>query len=308
MSAGGGIGRDVRIVEVGPRDGLQNERSFVPTPVKVELARRLAAAGVPELELTSLVSPRAVPQLADAEEVLAAARDLEGPTLSALVPNERGLERLTAHPHVETVAVFTAASEEFNRRNINASIEESLERIAPVIRRSLESGRQVRAYVSMAFGCPWEGPVDPGRVGELAGRLVELGAGEVALGDTIGVAVPAEVGPMVRRVCEHLDVGDVALHLHDTRGTGIACAIAGLDAGVTTFDTAVAGLGGCPFADGATGNLATEDLAWVLERSGCFTGIDLDALLDASRWISGQVGLEDPRSHLARAPAWPPNA
>jgi hydroxymethylglutaryl-CoA lyase len=278
----------VEIVEVGPRDGLQNEAAIVPTATKVELVERLAACGLRTVEATSFVSPRAVPQLADATEVMTTITRREGVTYPVLTPNERGYDAALA-AGATSVAVFTAASEEFSRRNVNAGVAESIERFRPIVARAAEDGVHVRGYVSMAFGSPFGEAIEPAAVHEVVDRLADLGIADVSIGDTIGVAVPAQVEPVIGPLLEYDADLRVALHLHDTRGTALACAWAGLALGVTTFDASVAGLGGCPFAPGATGNLATEDLVWMLHRSGIQTGIDLPALIGVARWISTEL-------------------
>ena len=310
MSAGTGsdlvLPDYVRVVEVGPRDGLQNEPNSVPTAIKAQLVDRLAAAGLPVVEVTSFVSPKAVPQLADASDVLAAIdRATSGAATEhpVLVPNMRGYELAREHG-VQSISVFTAASEAFNRRNINASIAESIERFAPVVDAALSDGVHVRGYVSTAFGCPFEGEVARGAAARVVAQLVALGIRDVSIGDTIGVATPADIEPVLEPLLDLVDVEHVALHLHDTRGTALANVWEGLRLGVTTFDASVSGLGGCPFAPGATGNLATEDLVFMLHRAGIETGIDLPALIETSRWISEQMQRE-PGSHVAKARLWP---
>ncbi|MBC7644834.1 MAG: hydroxymethylglutaryl-CoA lyase [Thermoleophilia bacterium] len=298
----------VRVIEVGPRDGLQNEADFVATATKIELVERLSRAGAPVVEVTSFVNPKAVPQLADAGEVL------DGMTLGmgeneratefpVLVPNMRGYEAAREHG-VTSISVFTAASESFNRRNINASIAESIERFAPVVDAALTDGVHVRGYVSTAFGCPFEGEIARSAAADVVERLMALGIRDISVGDTIGVATPADIEPVLLPILELLDVDDLALHLHDTRGTALANVWEGLRLGVTTFDASISGLGGCPFAPGATGNLATEDLVFLLHRAGIETGIDLEALIETSRWISGQMR-RVPGSHVAKARLWP---
>ncbi len=278
----------VAIVEVGPRDGLQNEPAHVPTAVKVELIERLAACGIATVEATSFVNPRSVPQLADATDVLTTISRREGVSYPVLTPNERGYDVAIA-AGATSVAVFTAASEEFSRRNVNASVAESIERFRPIVARAADDGVHVRGYVSMAFGSPFGETIEPRDVHEVVDRLADLGITDVSIGDTIGIAVPAQIEPVMGPLLEYDADLRAALHLHDTRGTALACAWAGLQLGVDTFDTSVAGLGGCPFAPGATGNLATEDLVWMLHRCGIETGIDLDALIATARWISAEL-------------------
>jgi isopropylmalate/homocitrate/citramalate synthase len=290
--------RKVTIVEVGPRDGLQNEASIVPTHTKIELIERLAASGLPVVEVTSFVNPRAVPQLADGSIVATETARTEGVRYPALVPNERGYEDALA-AGIREIAVFTAASETFNQRNINATIAASIERFAPVVQRAKTDGISVRGYVSMAFGCPYEGDIAPEQVHEVAGRLLDLGIDELSLGDTIGIAVPTQIEPVVAPLFDSWSPERLGLHLHDTRGTALANAWTGFELGITTFDSSVAGLGGCPFADGATGNVATEDLVWMFERCGVATGVDFEQLVATARWISDELG-QQPHGHLAR--------
>jgi len=293
----------IELVEVGPRDGLQNESGDVATNTKIELIDRLAAAGLRTIEATSFVNPRAVPQLADAAKVLAGITRRAGVTYPVLTPNERGYDAaITAG--ATSVAVFAAASESFSQRNIRASIAESIERFRPIVARAADDGVHVRGYISTAWGCPFEGEIAPSAVLDITERLADLGVADVSIGDTIGVAVPTEIEPVVGPILEFDADLRVALHLHDTRGMGIANAVAGMHAGITTFDTSVGGLGGCPFAPGATGNLATEDLAWACARMGVSTGVDLDALTHIAQWITSEI--DRPVSgHIARARRWP---
>ncbi|MEW6283491.1 MAG: hydroxymethylglutaryl-CoA lyase [Candidatus Eremiobacterota bacterium] len=285
----------VRIVEVGPRDGLQNEPERIPLPVKLEYIRKLAAAGLRHIEATSFVHPKWVPQLADAGE-LVAALDLGGPVeYSVLVPNLKGLERALSSG-VRRVAIFAAASEEFSRRNLNRSIHETLGEYAEVVRRALAGGLTVRGYVSTCFGCPYQGAVEPDAVRRVTEALLAMGVDEVSLGDTIGVAVP----PDVERVLRGLPVDRLALHMHDTSGTALVNVWAGLQLGVGCFDSSSGGLGGCPYAPGAAGNLATEDLVYLLERSGHPTGVDLERLADASLYLAEALGRELPSRQLRR--------
>lgn len=294
-----GIPRDVEIVEVGPRDGLQNEPVDVPVEVRAELVRRLAAAGLSRIEAGAFVSPRAVPQMGGSDELFWLLADLEGVRLSALVPNTRGLERALA-AGVEEIAVFGAASETFSLRNINATIEESLRRFREVSEAARARGLRVRGYVSCIAGCPYEGEVPVGRVVEVAKALHDMGCFEVSLGDTIGVGTPRRIVEVVRAVAQEVPLAAIALHLHDTYGQALANTLAGLECGVRVFDASVAGLGGCPYAPGASGNLATEDLVYMLEGCGVRTGVDLDALVETARFVSAALGRE-PRSHVALA-------
>jgi isopropylmalate/homocitrate/citramalate synthase len=291
---------EVRVVEVGPRDGLQNEPAEVPAAVKVELIERLAAAGVPVVEATSFVSPKWIPQLADADEVFARLRRRPGTSYPVLVPNLQGLERALAAGALE-VAVFTAASETFNRRNINASIAESLERLAPVAARAAERGVKVRGYVSCVLGCPYEGRVDAAKVAEVARALVDMGCYEVSLGDTIGAGTPLAARDMLATCAAAVGMERLAVHFHDTRGQALANVFACLELGVATVDASVAGLGGCPYAKGATGNVATEDLVYLLHGLGIGTGIELGALVAAGHYICEHLGRQ-PNSKLGQLP------
>jgi hydroxymethylglutaryl-CoA lyase len=278
--------RDVTVVEVGPRDGLQNEQAIVPAAAKLELIGRLAAAGLPVIEATSFVSPRAVPQLADAEEVMRGLRREPGVRYPVLVPNARGLERAQAAGATE-IAVFTAASESFCRANIGMSIDRSLEVFETVVAAARAAGMWVRGYVSTAFGCPYEGAVDPAAVARVAAALDAMGCAEVSIGDTIGVAVPEQVPEVIGAVSAGVPIERLALHLHDTRGNALRNVDAGLELGVRTFDSSAAGLGGCPFAPGAPGNLATESLVEHLHRGGLRTGVDAALVADAGAFIRG---------------------
>ena len=281
----------VRVVEVGPRDGLQNEAGAVATADKVRFIDLLAAAGLRDIEATSFVSPKAVPQLADAAGVMAAVRRVPGVRYSALVPNARGLERALA-AGVDGIALFTAASDAFAQHNITMTVEQSLAAFAPLARRARQAGLAVRGYVSVCFGCPYAGAVAPQRVREVAARLLDLGVDELSLGDTIGVATPGQVPEVLGPVLELAGPARVAAHFHDTRGTALANALTALALGVTTFDSSAAGLGGCPYAPGASGNLATEDLLYMLQGMGIATGVDLAALAKASGYILGALGRE----------------
>jgi hydroxymethylglutaryl-CoA lyase len=280
----------VTVVEVGPRDGLQNEAAILSADVKVVFVDALSAAGLPVIEATAFVSPTAIPQLADGEDVFRRIVKRPGARYPVLVPNEKGLDRALA-AGVREIAVFTAASETFNRRNINASIDESFARFAPVLARAKAAGMRVRGYVSCAFGCPYEGPVAPEAVARVAGRLVEIGCAEVSVGDTIGIGVPTQVPEVVGRTVEAgVPIERLALHFHDTRGTALANVAEGLREGVRIFDSSAGGLGGCPFAPGAAGNVATEDLLWMLNGMGYETGVDLAAVAGASRVLSVAIG------------------
>ncbi|MDV6012945.1 hydroxymethylglutaryl-CoA lyase [Haloechinothrix sp. LS1_15] len=295
-----GLVDNVTIWEVGARDGLQNEQSVVPTEVKIEFLDRLADAGLRTLEATSFVHPKWVPQLADAEQVLAGLRRRPGVRYPVLVPNERGLDRgLTAD--VAHIAVFASATVEFARRNLNSGFDEQFGMFAPVVERARAEGLDVRGYLSMCFGDPWEGRVDPGQVATAAARLYEMGCTEISLGDTIGVATPGHVQRVLDAVCSAgVDVGALAVHFHDTYGQALANTFAALRRGVATVDASAGGLGGCPYAESATGNLATEDLVWMLDGLGVSHGVDLDALVGASRWMAQQLGRPSP-SRVVRA-------
>ncbi|MDE0855241.1 MAG: hydroxymethylglutaryl-CoA lyase [Nevskia sp.] len=288
----------VRLVEVGARDGLQNEAARVPAAVKIELIERLAAAGLPVVEATSFVSPKWVPQMADAAEVLAGLRRRPGVAYPVLVPNLQGLQR-AQQAGADHVAVFTAASDAFNRKNINCDIAASLLRIRPVVERALAAGQRVRGYVSCVLGCPYQGEVAVADVVRVATALAQMGCEEVSLGDTIGIGTPGKARAMLRAVAQVVPMPRIAVHFHDTRGQALANIYACLEEGVRSADASVAGLGGCPYARGATGNVATEDLVYLLHGLGMETGVDLDALVETGRWISHQLGRE-PASKLGR--------
>lgn len=279
---------EVRIYEVGPRDGLQNEPGVVPAAQKIELVARLAGAGLRAIEVTSFVSPRWIPALADADEVAAGVPRPAGVRLGALVPNLAGWERFHA-AGLHVAAVFLSASETHNRKNVNASVTETLERFRPVIEAARTAGVAVRAYVSTVCGCPYEGAVAPGAVVKLARELVDRGADEISLGDTIGVGRPGQVRELVRAVAGAVPLERVALHLHDTFGRALANVQAGYEEGVRTFDASLGGLGGCPYAPGASGNVATEDVVDLFEGAGVATGVDLEALVDAGAWMEREV-------------------
>lgn len=286
----------VRLVEVGPRDGLQNEPTIVPAATKVAFIDRLSSTGLATVEATSFVSPKWVPQLADAEEVYAAIQKPEDARFPVLVPNERGMERAIA-AGVREVAVFTAASESFNRKNINASIAESLDRFEPVMAMAAERGIAVRGYVSCVLGCPYEGVIEPDAVVSVAKRLHDMGCYEISLGDTIGVGTPAHARAMLLAVADSVPMGALAVHFHDTYGQALANILACVEAGVRVVDGSVAGLGGCPYAPGASGNVATEDVTFMLHGLGMQTGVNLDALVTAGQYICSELG-RPPRSKL----------
>mgnify|MGYP003117749715 FL=1 len=290
---------EVRIVEVGPRDGLQNEAGIVPATVKAELIDRLAAAGARTIEAGSFVSPKWVPQMADTAEVLSLIHRKPGVDYPVLVPNMKGLEAAIASG-VEEVAVFAAASEAFSQRNINCSIAESLERFQPVMEEAARRGLKVRGYVSCVLGCPYQGEVPLADVAMVSRRLLEMGCYEISLGDTIGVGTPLKAVRMVEAVMQVVPTGKIALHFHDTYGQALANIYACLGLGISVLDSAVGGLGGCPYAKGATGNVATEDLVYMLDGMGIRTGIDLPALTETARFIAAAIG-KAPSSHLAQA-------
>lgn len=279
----------VTVVEVGPRDGLQNESIAISTDVKVRFVNALSDAGLPVIEVTSFVRPDRIPQLADAQAVLEAIVRKPGVRYTVLVPNLIGLERAKA-AGAEEIAVFTAASETFNRRNINASIDESIERLAPVVAGAKRDEMRVRGYVSTAFGCPYEGEVEPGAVLRVCSQLIEIGVDEVSIGDTIGVATPNQVVELCGLLQSRVEAGRLALHLHDTRGTALANVLAGLSAGIAIFDSSAGGLGGCPYAPGASGNLATEDLIYMLDGMRIETGVHLERVVEASRLVAEHIG------------------
>ena len=289
----------VQIIDVGPRDGLQNEKQPVPAAVKIELVHRLQAAGLTEIEVTSFVSPKWVPQMADAALVMAGIQRQAGVRYSVLTPNLQGYEAAVPFKPNEIV-VFGAASEAFSRKNINCSIEESIERFAPVVQAARAAGTPVRGAMSCAVGCPYEGEVSPSSVSYLAGLMKKIGVQRVDLADTIGVGTPLQVQRALEATLEHFDIDHVCGHFHDTYGQALANTLAALQMGVWNFQSSVAGLGGCPYAKGATGNVATEDLVYMLHGMGIPTGIDLDRLVDAGAFISDFLGRQ-PQSNVAKA-------
>jgi hydroxymethylglutaryl-CoA lyase len=291
----------VSIVEVGPRDGLQNEKTLIATADKIAFIDRLAAAGHRTIEVSAFVSPKWVPQMGDASEVFAGITRLDQVRYTALVPNRAGLARAIA-AGVTEVAIFAAASETFSQRNINQSIDASLAIYGEVCRDALAAGLRVRGYLSTCFGCPYEGPIAPSQVATVAGRLLELGVFEVAISDTIGVAHPGQVPAVLDAVTAVVPLPQVALHFHDTRGTALANVLAGLDYGVTTFDSSAGGLGGCPFAPGAAGNLATEDLLYMLDGLGIETGVDVSKVAAASRFMQPRLDHPLPSRYLQALP------
>jgi hydroxymethylglutaryl-CoA lyase len=289
----------VHIVEVGPRDGLQNEKALLPAAVKIELIDRLSATGLKTIEATSFVSPKWVPQLADAAEVFSAIRKVEGVNYPVLVPNEQGYLR-AREVNVREVAIFTAASETFSRKNTNASIDESMARFVPVIEHAQADDVTVRGYISTVLGCPYEGDVPVSEVVRVAVRLYQLGCREISLGDTIGVGTPAKARAMLRAVAQEVPMEALAVHFHDTYGQALANILACLEEGVRVVDSAVSGTGGCPYAKGATGNVASEDVIYMLHGMGMTTGVDLDQLIATGAWLAGQLGKET-ASRVTRA-------
>ena len=292
---------EITIYEVGARDGLQNEKSVVPAEVKAEFIRRLGAAGLGTVETTSFVNPQWVPQLADASEVLRLLGDEGlGPRRPVLVPNERGLDR-ALEAGVGAVAIFGSATETFARKNLNRTVEESIAMFAPVVDRARDAGLWVRAYVSMCFGDPWEGPVPVAQVVDVADRLMDLGCDQLSLGDTIGVATSGHVAALLDALDGRgIGVDRIGVHFHDTYGQALSNTLVALRRGVTVVDSAAGGLGGCPYAESATGNLATEDLVWAMEGAGVRTGVDLESLLATSAWMARQLGRPSP-SAVVRA-------
>ena len=293
------LNKAVRIVEVGPRDGLQNEPGEVPTAVKVELIERLADAGLPAVEATAFVSPKWVPQMADHTEVLERVRRKPGVSYPVLTPNLKGFEAARAAGASE-VAIFGAASEAFSKKNINCSIAESLERFKPVVEAATKEKISVRGYVSCVLGCPYEGEIKPERVADVAAALYEMGCYEVSLGDTIGTGTPGKTKAMIEACARRMPIEKLAGHYHDTYGQALANIYASLEMGVGIYDASVAGLGGCPYAAGATGNVATEDVVYMLNGLGVRTGVDLDKLVDIGEWICG-ILKKQPSSRAGRA-------
>lgn len=295
-----GLPERVTIWEVGPRDGLQNEDAVVPVEVKLEFLDRLAAAGLTTVEATSFVHPRWVPQLADAEELLAGLKQREGVRYPVLVPNERGLDRALA-AGVRHIAIFASATETFANRNLNRTLDSQLDMFEPVVTRAVAEGLDVRGYVSMCWGDPWEGAVDPAAVVSVGQRLLGMGCSQLSLGDTIGVATAGHVAALINAFTDAgTAVAALAVHFHDTYGQALANTVEALRHGVTTVDSSAGGLGGCPYAESATGNLATEDLVWCLDGLGVDTGVDLDSLADTSAWMATKLGRPSP-SRVVRA-------
>ena len=279
----------VRIVEVGPRDGLQNEKQNIPTAIKLELIERLAAAGLRDIEAASFVSPKWVPQMADHVQIMRGLKRRGEINYPVLTPNMKGFEAAVAEGATE-VAVFASASEAFSQRNINCSIAESLERFVPVVVAARKLGVKVRGYLSCTVVCPYEGVIAPSKVAEVAARLYEMGCYEVSVADTIGAGTPGLVIPMLEAVSRHIPVANLAGHFHDTYGMALANIHASYRFGLRVFDSSVAGLGGCPYAKGATGNVATEDVVYLLHGLGAETGVNLEELVDCGAWISSQIG------------------
>ena len=294
---GGNLPQRVTIYEVGPRDGLQNEPRMVPTSDKIAFINALAATGLEHIEITSFVSPKWIPQLADSSEVARGVDRPSGVHLSALVPNRRRLDNAIA-AGMKEVAVFLSASETHNKKNINKTITQTLEAFSEVVGPALEHGIKVRAYVSTVFGCPYEGPVDPVQTVELAKTLIEMGVYQISLGDTIGVANPMQVEAVLDTILPVVDCQHLAVHFHDTQGTALANCVVALSKGITIIDSSVGGLGGCPYAPGAAGNLATEDLVSMLHGMNIDTGIDLEKLIECSRMAASMVGHELPSKYL----------
>ena len=291
----------VKIVDVGPRDGLQNEQQAVPAAVKIELVHRLQAAGLKDIEVTSFVSPKWVPQMADNAQVMAGITRQVGVRYSVLTPNLQGFEAAHAS-RPDEIVVFAAASEAFSQRNINCSIAESLERFRPVVDLAQANKMRIRGYISCAVGCPYEGEVSPQAVADIARALDAMGCYEISLGDTIGVGTPGKVQAMIAAVTRDVPVERLALHTHDTWGQALANIYAAMEAGVATIDSSVAGLGGCPYAKGASGNVATEDVLYMLNGMGIHTGVDIDKVFAAGQFICEALG-RSPKSRVAQAMA-----
>jgi hydroxymethylglutaryl-CoA lyase len=293
------LSNHVRIVEVGARDGLQNEKTLLPADVKIALIDRLSSTGLKTIEATSFVSPKWVPQLADAAEVFRGIRKVPGVSYPVLVPNQQGYQR-AREVGATDIAVFTAASEAFNRKNINASIDESIERFIPVMEQARADGVKVRGYVSTVLGCPYQGEVPVADVVRVARRMHELGCHEISLGDTIGVGTPAKARAMLHAVAQEVPMAALAVHFHDTYGQALANILACLEEGARVVDSSVSGTGGCPYAKGATGNVASEDVVYMLHGMGMSTGVDLDLLVATGAWLAGQLH-KDTASRVTRA-------
>ena len=300
MATGKDMPQRVTVVEVGPRDGLQNEKGVIPTEAKIAFINMLSEAGFSVVEATSFVSPKAIPQLADASEVMAGITRRPGTRYSVLVPNEKGMARALA-AQVDEVAVFTGASESFVQHNIRTSIAGSIANFRPVVAMARQAGVRVRGYISTAFGCPYEGAVAPAAVANVARELVTLGVDELSIGDTIGVATPNQVGDVVDALLAVTSLDQLAMHFHDTRGTALANVLAALELGIAIFDSSSGGLGGCPYAPGASGNLATEDLLYLLHGMGIETGVNLDAVVAASHYLASVRGTAPASRYYAAA-------
>ena len=293
------IPEKIQIVEVGPRDGLQNEKEWVPTETKISLIEKLADAGLTKIEATSFVSPKWVPQLKDAHEVFTGIKRIAGVSYPVLTPNMKGFER-ALEADAKEIAVFSAASEAFSQKNTNCSIEESINRFRPVLEEAQKNNIQVRGYISCVLGCPYQGHVPVEDVINLAAKMIEMGCFQISLGDTIGTGTPVQAKSMVQKVAEKVPLSKLALHFHDTRGQALANIYACLELGITVIDASVAGLGGCPYAKGATGNVATEDVVFMLHGMDIETGIDLNKLIETGRFISGVLG-RVPQSRVSAA-------
>ncbi|MFS1702144.1 hydroxymethylglutaryl-CoA lyase [Alteromonas sp. AMM-1] len=280
---------DVKIAEMGPRDGLQNESANVPLSTRVELVNRLSDCGLHYIEAGSFVSPKWVPQMADSASVFAGIQRKQGVTYAALTPNMKGFEQSLA-AGVDEVAVFASASEGFSWRNINCDIHTSLERFKPLLEAAMKENMRVRGYVSCIFACPYDGLTRPEQVLDVSQRLLDMGCYEISLGDTIGVGVPGKTRALLKHLKQHADLSDFAMHFHDTYGQAIANTYVSLEAGIRAFDSSVGGLGGCPYAKGASGNMATEDLVYLLEQEGLTHGVDLSALSETGHWVSAELG------------------
>ena len=293
------IPEKIQIVEVGPRDGLQNEKEWVPTETKISLIEKLADAGLTKIEATSFVSPKWVPQLKDAHEVFTGIKRIAGVSYPVLTPNMKGFER-ALEADAKEIAVFSAASEAFSQKNTNCSIEESINRFRPVLEEAQKNNIQVRGYISCVLGCPYQGHVPVEDVINLAAKMIEMGCFQISLGDTIGAGTPVQAKSMVQKVAEKVPLSKLALHFHDTRGQALANIYACLELGITVIDASVAGLGGCPYAKGATGNVATEDVVFMLHGMDIETDIDLNKLIETGRFISGVLG-RVPQSRVSAA-------
>jgi len=293
------IPEKIQIVEVGPRDGLQNEKEWVPTETKISLIEKLADAGLTKIEATSFVSPKWVPQLKDAHEVFTGIKRIAGVSYPVLTPNMKGFER-ALEADAKEIAVFSAASEAFSQKNTNCSIEESINRFRPVLEEAQKNNIPVRGYISCVLGCPYQGHVPVEDVINLAAKMIEMGCFQISLGDTIGAGTPVQAKSMVQKVAEKVPLSKLALHFHDTRGQALANIYACLELGITVIDASVAGLGGCPYAKGATGNVATEDVVFMLHGMDIETGIDLNKLIETGRFISGVLG-RVPQSRVSAA-------